>query len=194
MPKSDNKILLVLIMVLAILVGTSYYERYQTPDAKQSTQPETTTDSGTGSGKAVKGKLAPEISLDDLNGQPVKLSDYRGKVVIVNFWASWCRPCKSEMPDLDEAAREFSQGSEAVLLTVNLTDGSRETAETAREYVADHRLALTVLLDIQSRAANAYSITSIPTTYIIDRQGVVVNSIAGPTTKAALKQYVEQLR
>ncbi|MEA4924515.1 MAG: TlpA disulfide reductase family protein [Syntrophomonadaceae bacterium] len=194
MPKSDNKILLVLILVLVILVGTSYYERYQTPDAKQSTQPETTTDSGTGPSKAVKGKLAPEISLDDLNGQPVKLSDYRGKVVILNFWASWCRPCKSEMPDLDEAAREFSQGSGAVLLTVNLTDGSRETAETARKYVADNRLALTVLLDTQSRAANAYNITSIPTTYIIDRQGVVVNSVAGPTTKAALKQYVEQLR
>jgi cytochrome c-type biogenesis protein len=192
--KGNNKILLVLVLVLALLVGTSYYEHQQASDRNQPTQPQISTDAAAGSGKAAKGKLAPEIILNDLNGQTVKLTDYRGKVVILNFWASWCPPCKSEMPDLDEAAREFTKANDAVLLTINLTDGNRETTETAGKYISDHNFSMKVLLDTQSRAANAYNITSIPTTYIIDKQGVIVNSLVGPTTKDALIKYVDQLK
>lgn len=191
MQKGDNKILWILILVLALILGTTYYQHYKAPAANQPA-PQSSSDSG--SGKAAKGKLAPEITLNDLNGQIVKLSDYRGKVVILNFWASWCPPCKSEMPDLDGAAREFSKGNEAVLLAVNLTDGSRETSATARKYIADNKFSMTVLLDTKSNAATAYNITNIPTTYIIDKQGVIVNSIVGPTTQNALIQYADQLK
>jgi Peroxiredoxin len=191
MQKGDNKILWILILVLALILGTTYYQHYKTPAADQPT-PQST--SNTGSGKAAQGKLAPDITLNDLNGQTVKLSDYRGKVVILNFWASWCPPCKSEMSDLDGAAREFSKGNNAVLLAVNLTDGSRETSATASKYITDNKFSMTVLLDTKSNAANAYNITSIPTTYIIDKQGIIVNSIIGPTTKDALIKYADQLK
>jgi cytochrome c biogenesis protein CcmG, thiol:disulfide interchange protein DsbE len=192
MQNSNSKLIWVLIAALIILASSIYYDRSQAPNTDQQTQQNSA--SNTSTSKAVKGKLAPEITLINLNGQTVKLSDYRGKIVILNFWASWCPPCKSEMPELDKAAREFASGSDAVLLTVNLTDGSRETTDTARKYIADNKYSMTVLLDTQSRAANAYNITSIPTTYIIDKQGSIINYIVGPTTKDALTGYVNQLK
>ena len=194
MQNNNSKMIWILLLVLSLLVGSIYFEHIKASNIGQQSQQNLAPGTGVSSTKAVKGKLAPEISLNDLNGQAVKLSNYRGKVVILNFWASWCPPCKSEMPELDKAAREFASGADAVLLTVNLTDGSRETVDSARKYIVDNKYSLSVLLDTQGKAANAYNITSIPTTYIIDKQGVIINYIVGPTTKEALNNYVNQLK
>lgn len=137
---------------------------------------------------------APEIVLSNLQGQTIRLSDYRGQVVILNFWASWCPPCKAEMPDLEKAAREFRQGTDAVLLTINLTDGARETVAKANQYMEDNQFSMPVLLDTEGQAANAYKITSIPTTVIIDRQGNIRARFAGATTSEKLQSYVNQLK
>jgi len=182
------------LLVLFLLVGSIYFDHNKVSNIDQQSQQNLSPDTSASSPKAAKGKLAPEITLNDMNGQAVNLSNYRGKVVVLNFWASWCPPCKSEMPDLDKAAQEFASGADVVLLTVNLTDGSRETADSARKYIVDNKYSMSVLLDTQSRAANAYNIASIPTTYIIDKQGVIVNYIVGPTTKDALHAYVDQLK
>ncbi len=194
MQNNNSKMIWILLLVLSLLVGSIYFDHNKASNIGQQSQQNIAPGTGVSSTTAVKGKLSPEISLNDLNGQAVKLSNYRGKVVILNFWASWCPPCKSEMPELDKAAREFASGADAVLLTVNLTDGSRETVDSARKYIVDNKYSMSVLLDTQSRAANAYNITSIPTTYIIDKQGVVINYIVGPTTKDTLNVYVNQLK
>jgi len=194
MRTNDPKIIWVVALVLLLLAGYRYFDQDKPPVTAQQAQQQLSPDTAASTPKAAKGKLAPEITLNNFNGQSVKLSDYRGKVVILNFWASWCPPCKSEMPELDKAAQEFASGVDAVLLTVNLTDGSRETVDKARKYIADNKYSMTVLLDTQGRAANAYSITGIPTTYIIDKQGVIINSIVGETTKNALKDYVDKLK
>lgn len=191
MSKNNNTVIWLLLLSILVFAGYSYYH------SKSLNQPSTqnsTSSTDTGTSKAVKGKLAPEITLNDLNGQTVKLSDYRGKIVVLNFWASWCPPCKSEMPEINKAAQEFAKGSDAVLLTVNLTDGSRETVDKARKYIADNEYSMPVWLDTQGRAANAYNITSIPTTYIIDRQGVIITYLAGPTTMDVLNDYINQLK
>jgi len=184
----------ILLLVLFLLVGSIYFDHNKVSNIDQQSQQNLSPDTSASSPKAAKGKLAPEITLNDLNGQAVNLSNYRGKVVVLNFWASWCTPCKAEMPALNKTAQQFASGSDAVLLTVNLTDGSRETVDTVRKYITDNRYSLSVLLDTQSRAANAYNITSMPTTYIIDKQGVIVNYIVGPTTKDSLHAYVDQLK
>jgi len=194
MQQGNNKLIWILVFILALLAGSSYYNHDKSPNIDQPAQQKGSPDTGASSSKAAKGKLAPEITLNNLNGQTVKLSNYRGKVVILNFWASWCPPCKSEMPELDKAAREFASGSDAVLVSVNLTDGSRETVDKATNYIADNKYSMIVLLDTQSRAANAYNITSIPATYIMDKQGVIVNTIVGPTTQKTLNDYVNQLK
>lgn len=145
-------------------------------------------------GPANNSQAAPEIVLEDLDGKTVRLSDYRGKVVILNFWASWCPPCKAEMPELEQVALEYNQGSEAVLVTVNLTDGARETPAKARQYIQDNRFTMPVLLDTSGKAADDYNITSIPTTIIVDKQGNIGTRFSGPTTKANLQGYVDKLK
>lgn len=115
--------------------------------------------------------MAPDFSLTNLQGETVKLSDYKGKVVILNFWASWCPPCIAEMPDFDKVNKELIKENDAVILAVNLTDGNRETEEKARKFINDKGYSLNVLFDKESVAARLYDIKSIPTTYMINRDG-----------------------
>ncbi len=182
--------LLWIVAVLVLLLGWyGYYRHLQSNSSPDITNPNVASSQG-----ATKGKTAPEITLQDLQGQNIELSDYRGKVVILNFWASWCPPCKAEMPEINQAALQFAQGNEAVLLTVNLTDGSRETAAKARKYINDNNYSMTVLLDTGGKVANTYGITSIPTTIIIDKNGIIQNRFSGGTTQSILEGYVRQYK
>lgn len=185
----SSSIGIVLVVVLLALGWYSYYSHLQSASPPGSTSPDVSSGQG-----AVKGKIAPEIALQDLQGRTIRLSDYRGKVVVLNFWASWCPPCKAEMPEINQAASEFAQGNDAVLLTVNLTDGSRETETKARKYINDNNYSMTVLLDTGGNVANAYGITGIPTTFIIDKNGVIQYRFSGGTTKSALEGYVSQFK
>lgn len=180
--RSRLAILGVIILIITLLVGC--------------TPPQLSTDPpGRAPGSSISdGQPAPEIILPNLQGQTIKLSDYRGKVVILNFWASWCPPCKAEMPELERAYQEFSQSTDAVLLTVNLTDGYRETTAKARQYMVDNHFTMPVLLDTKGKAADDYNITSIPTTVIIDKQGNIRVRFSGATTMLKLQGYVNQLK
>ena len=177
-----------IILVTVLISGCRLYSDTQT------NHPPNTIPGNQAGGPTGTGQAAPEIVLENLDGKTVRLSDYRGKVVILNFWASWCPPCKAEMPELDQAAREYNQGSDAVLLTVNLTDGARETPAKARQYIQDNRFSMPVLLDTAGQAADDYNINSIPTTVIIDKQGNIWTRFSGSTTKATLQDYVDQLQ
>ncbi len=102
-------------------------------------------------------------------GQKVNLSDFKGKAVIVNFWASWCTPCKAELPDF-QSVYDVHKG-EVVFLMVNLTDGSRETKEKAAAYINDEGYTFPIYYDMDGYASNTYSIRSIPTTIFVDTEG-----------------------
>lgn len=115
---------------------------------------------------------APDFVVTDIDGNEVKLSDFQGKPVIVNFWASWCGPCKSEMPDFEEMYQQY--GEEIHFVMVNMTDGSRETVEVASEFIAEQGYTFPVYFDTQYSAAITYGVTSIPATYFIDAQGNAV--------------------
>ncbi len=186
--RSKPTLIGLIILVTVLISGCSLYSDTQTGNPPNPV-PENQAGGPTG-----KGQSAPEIVLENLDGKSVRLSDYRGKVVILNFWASWCPPCKAEMPELEQAARDYNQGSEAVLLTVNLTDGARETPAKARQYIQDNRFSMPVLLDTAGKAADDYNVNSIPTTIIIDKQGNIWTRFSGSTTKATLQGYVDQLK
>lgn len=142
------------------------------PESGGQTQPEDPIKDNGGAAATGSAIMAPDFTLTDFNGKEVSLSDFRGKVVILNFWASWCPPCKAEMPDFDKVNRKLIEGGgDAVILTVNLTDGRRETEEKARNFIRDNDYSLYVLMDKQGEAANAYNVSVIPTTYIINRDG-----------------------
>lgn len=138
---------------------------------------------------------AYDFELTDLEGNTVKLSDYRGKIVFVNFWTTWCPPCRAEMPEFNEADKEFKEKDDVVLLTVNLTNGAKgETEEAVRKFVNENGYTMKVLLDKKGTAAKKYNITGIPTTYVIDTEGNIYTYNVGQTDKATLFKIYDELK
>ncbi len=123
------------------------------------------------------GDRAADFTLPALDGSKVKLSELKGSVVVVDFWASWCVPCNKELPALDALARRYAEaGKPVVVLAVNI-DKERDNAE---KLVAQARIAtLLVLLDPAGAAAAAYDLPTMPTSYVIDAKGVVRSVHAG---------------
>jgi len=114
------------------------------------------------------GSLAPDFTLSTLDGSSVTLSAYRGKPILLNLWATWCGPCRAEMPYLQEVFEEKS-GEDLVLLTVNL----REDETTVRQFMQTEGYTFMVALDRDGAVGNSYSIRGIPTTFFIDSAGVI---------------------
>ncbi|MGA9533775.1 MAG: TlpA disulfide reductase family protein [Anaerolineales bacterium] len=135
--------------------------------------------------------LAPEFSLDQLNGTARGLSVLRGQVVIINFWASWCPPCRAEMPDLQQTYEAYQdQGLE--ILAVNATSQDSEAA--ARAFAEEYQLSFPILLDRSGLVSNLYQTRALPSTFFIDRQGVIQKVIVGgPMSATTLQTTVEAL-
>lgn len=112
---------------------------------------------------------APDFTVYDAAGNPVSLSDYFGKPIVLNFWASWCGPCKSEMPMFQEMYETY--GEDITFLMVNLTDGGQETVESASAYIGEQGYSFPVYFDTEQDASYAYYVSSIPVTYFIDAEG-----------------------
>lgn len=114
------------------------------------------------------GKAAPSFQLTDIDGQTVSLSDFQGKPVLLNFWATWCGPCHLEIPYIQEVYDEQSEPG-LVILAINL----RESLAKVKEFVQDYNLSFPVLLDLEGMVAEKYNILPIPTTYFIDSDGII---------------------
>ncbi|MCA9993572.1 MAG: TlpA family protein disulfide reductase, partial [Anaerolineales bacterium] len=128
----------------------------------------------------------PSFVLADLAGNPVSLADFRGQPVIINFWATWCAPCRIEMPEL-QAAYDQYQADGLVILAVN----REEDLATVQAYFVDEMgLTFTALLDEQAFAANVYNVFNMPTTYFVDPAGMVTAVHRGPMTKGQIDGYL----
>lgn len=114
---------------------------------------------------------APAFTLPTMNGKPVSLADYRGKVVFINFWASWCPPCKEEFPELNELANEYRDQGVAVL-GINL-DKSQNRIQKYLAKIKVHPTAMTILLDPKAEVVSKYVARSMPSSFIIDGRGVI---------------------
>lgn len=132
--------------------------------------------------------IAPDFTVYDEAGKAYKLSDFLGKPVVVNFWASWCSPCKSEMPDFELAYQEY--GEDIHFLMVNMTDGYQETKESALEFIEESGYSFPVYYDTDMDAAMTYGVYSIPTTYFIDAQGYAIAQGRGALDMATLEQGI----
>lgn len=131
---------------------------------------------------------APDFTVYDKDGNAVHLSDYIGKPVVLNFWASWCGPCRGEMPDFQKLYLEY--GEEVQFLLINLTDGSRETVGSASDFIASQGYTFPVFFDKNSSASNVYGVRSIPVTYFIDAQGNLVAQATGAISEETLRQGI----
>ena len=137
---------------------------------------------------------ARDFKLQDLQGKTVSLSSFKGKIVVLNFWASWCPPCRGELPEFNEMDQDFKKSGEAVLLAVNMTDGQRETKSKVQKFINDEKYGIRVLLHEKGEAAAAYGIQYLPTTYVIDAKGMVRGLLVGGTTKAAVMKLVNEAK
>jgi peroxiredoxin len=124
------------------------------------------------------GKLAADFNLPNLQGTAISLSSLRGKVVFLNVWATWCGPCREEMPSIETLYEEFSKDPDFVMLAVSQDNGDRGSA--VESYVRRNGFKFTVLLDPQNQVGDAYDVSGIPETFIIDRAGRIVAHHVGP--------------
>ena len=115
---------------------------------------------------------APDFTVFDRDDNPVCLSDYKGKPVIVNFWASWCSACKREMPAFQQAWETY--GDQVEFLLINVTDNTQETLASAQAFLASSPYTFPVYFDTQRSAASAYGVYGIPATYFVDKDGHLV--------------------
>jgi len=137
---------------------------------------------------ASPGQLAFDFALDDVSGQRVKLSDLRGHPVVVNFWATWCPPCRQELPALQSAYQRFRDKG-VILVGVDL----KENAETIQNFTTQFGLTYPLLLDRDGAISERYQVRGIPTTVIVDADGVVRARHVGPLTEDKFAEYVTPL-
>lgn len=129
---------------------------------------------------------ATDFKLKDLNGKEVFLSDFKGKKVFLNFWATWCPPCKAEMPAIEKLYQE-TKDSDVVILVVNLG----EDKQTVKSFIEKNKYTFNVLLDSNQEAAPDYNIVSIPTSFFIDKDGNIVSKKIGAMSIEEMKSYVK---
>ena len=136
-------------------------------------------------------KKADDFTVYAADGEAVRLSDFAGKPVIVNFWASWCNPCKSEMPAIQEMWEKY--GDKVEFLIVNLVDNASETVASAQKFLATTDYTFPVYFDTQQDAAYTYSVYSIPTTLFVDAEGNLVQRFSGAMSHTALETFITEI-
>jgi cytochrome c biogenesis protein CcmG, thiol:disulfide interchange protein DsbE len=165
--------------MLVVAIGLVAFANRQGPDEI----PATAADGGRVSinplpgGPVAAGKLAADFKLPNLEGTVISLSSLRGKVILLNVWATWCAPCREEMPSIETLYEEFSKDRDFVVLAVSQDSAGRGAVDS---YVRKNGYKFTILLDPQNQVGDAYEVSGIPETFIIDRTGRIVAHHVGP--------------
>jgi cytochrome c biogenesis protein CcmG, thiol:disulfide interchange protein DsbE len=135
------------------------------------------------------GSPAPEFALKSIDGSTVQLSELRGKALMVNFWATWCPPCKEEMPVLQSAYEKYrDEGFEFVGIDM------KEDEATVRNFVEEGGYSWTFLLDSDGQVSNSYRVVGVPTTYFIDREGIIQGMFIGAISKSVLESKLDSIK
>lgn len=144
------------------------------------------------SAQAAGVRQAPDFSVLDASGRSVKLSDLRGRPVVINFWATWCPPCRAELPAFNKVAADLD--GKIAFMMVDLTDGGRETVERASKFVAQEGYTFPVYFDTEYEGAAAYGIRSIPTTVLVNSDGTISDAHIGAMDEDALRRLISSLK
>lgn len=191
---SKKKLLIIILALVLLIAGASVlYSRLSTGVSNEqlSGQEGSEQEKDSSQQQEKQRSKALDFAVYDKDGKRVGLSDYFGKPVVLNFWASWCGPCQMEMPDFEALYKE--RGDEINFLMVNLTDGSRETREKADEYIREQGFTMPVYYDLDSDAANTYGAYSIPMTFFIDKDGYLVARATGALDSETLQEGVAMI-
>lgn len=135
---------------------------------------------------------APDFTVYDKDGKEVRLSSLFGKPIVLNFWASWCPPCKGEMPHFNKVYADVKK--DVIFMMVDMVDGQRETADKGKKYVEDQGFTFPVYFDTDQEAATVYGIASIPTTIFIDKDGYIVTGAQGAIDEETLLKGIGYIK
>lgn len=187
--KSKLKVIALIAIIVVVLVGGGFaYDRLSTQYSAPEEPSVSAAVSATGQPTPAQ---APDFTVKDADGNSVSLSDFHGKPVVINFWASWCGYCTDEMPVFQEVYENY--GEQVAFMMINLTDGSRETLDSAKGFIEDEGYTFPVYFDTELEAAHAYETYSIPVTFFIDANGDLVTGIQGAATKSKLLDKIGKI-
>lgn len=176
-----------LAMLAVVLIGTTFA-------FNQSSQAGQMPGNNTATGNQVPtrpmpGFKAPDFTLVDNNGHSVKLSDLRGKKLFINFWASWCPPCKAETPDLVAVSQKYK--GQVEFYGVNMT--TSDSVESAKAFIQQYGIKFPILFDQNGDVAQKYQVISIPSSFTVDQNGIIVDRRVGQMTGAAMEDSIARL-
>ncbi|OMF80902.1 peroxiredoxin family protein [Paenibacillus glucanolyticus] len=139
-----------------------------------------------------KGQAAPDFVLQNLQGEEVRLSDFQGKTVMVNFWATWCPPCRIEMPHMQKFFEDYNS-KDVVIIGVNMTP-SEKTLDSVKSFVDEQQLTFPIVLDMDGSVTQTYQIIAYPSTVLIDSRGVIQEKFRGAINYEMMKEAVARVR
>ncbi|MEG0258991.1 MAG: redoxin domain-containing protein [Lysinibacillus sp.] len=194
--KKKNIGLLVIILLVAIMIGT--YVKQQIEADREITKGSLGAEAEHAVGLE-KGKVPPNFTLSTLDGKEVTLSELKGKKVVLNFWATWCPPCKAEMPHMQNYYEQYAKDENVEILAVNITAGEKDITEAGKidivqTFANSYELTFPILLDKTGEVGEKYQVLIIPTTYFIDSKGFIQNVVKGPMNMEMLEGYVSALK
>lgn len=188
------------LVFLAALVAWGVYDYVQkdgesgAQEKENGEQTTTPSDNQADEGKKTgieQGDLAPDFTLPSLQGDSKKLSDLRGKKVIINFWATWCGPCKAEMPEM-QTYYEKHKGKDFTILGINMTDTEKSKSDI-KPFAKEYGVTFPVVLDTKGKVMGTYRVTGFPTSYFIDKQGVIQYKLVGAMNKGMIRKVVGKM-
>jgi|SRR5690625_2671626 len=136
-----------------------------------------------------KGSLAPDFELETTDGKTVKLSDFRGEKILLNFWATWCPPCRAEMPDMQKYHEEYEEG---IILAVNLIE-TEQSYENMEKFLDEYGITFSILIDEDTAVSSMYDAYALPTSYLIDTSGKIHTKAIGAINYDLLVQEFEKM-
>ena len=185
------KLVLIALVFVALLLGAKKLYETLGSQVQLDTMVTQATQAAEAEGTEPEKQQAPDFTVYDMEGNPHKLSDFRGKPVILNFWATWCGYCKMEMPDFNEKYQAY--GEDVHFLMVNVTDGNQETVEKASAFVAEEGYSFPVYYDTTLEAAMSYPTSGLPVTFIIDAEGAVIAWQQGMMNAETLQKGIDMV-
>lgn len=197
MNNKKSTIYILIITVLVLIIGSVSYKflskNYKDKSNEKSLIQSEERENNVPSAVKEPKKDAKDFQVYRNNGEVVKLSDFKDKkAVVVNFWASWCPPCKFEMPFFNKAIEKYDSNKVEIIM-VNLTDGQRETKDKAKKYILDNGYNMSILFDEDFSAADTYKLMSIPRTLFISKDGKIINDHIGIIDEDFLNETIEGL-
>ena len=193
--KPGAKYLLAVALTVLLAVGAAAAYKYLTSVTTVPPSPPDNTSAppaGGRTGAPGNRNAAPDFTVTDGGGNRVSTADLSGKPVILNFWATWCPPCRSELPAFDKLYRQY--GNEVSFMMIDLTDGYRETVEGVKKFMSENGYTFPVYYDTEGSAAEAYNVSSIPFTVAVGRNGNIVGTHLGAMSEAVLEKLIKTVK